>query len=1006
MKPLIDKLAHFIRSFTKACPACFVLPRSWGKYRQTIEYCLDLDTTTDQELFDMLEKRNAKFFVSNASDLQKPTSRVQALIDILDKARPPFDLVDVSSRCLKIGWDHSSLVTNLLEWSATRFRTGLERQYLAVRLLRRWSKQGLDIETPIHDMVNGVNQSQDVEIQSVYMVVAELVRSKTFSISRYLQWLMACGGEGRSDHPGLQLLLNLPVRCLPEHIKHLRNAVLDRVGFALKDEVDTVQQAKAVMASALPNIFGSPNVGLTKLDIKSQIRKLNGSAKFEISYWIRENVAQHYHEVSGKLDSQQDEVPDISKLTVSEFELLRGVLEFVGDVPILADFLFDASNSDDEGVLAAAADTVNHHYAVLSMVGAFNELHRSLFEAYRRLRVTGSLLRNFTLSLMDLATQVPSSIMTVKSLSTDLARGERNAPIAACSPISDHMAETLHNAGSSFNDEFEQLLSTGTSLDDQAMASLFRALTARLENGSADKKASPESYCQMLCRLRVFRPKHFDSLMGKWLERLLQNPNQTILDGLFLPLISFNCTNLQTIFIIGKDLLSADAARPGIVNAKTVRGSLSKVFDLWNQDTALSTTFLRYRFRLLQNRYMNDNALETLDILRLVSPLNSDDFAESLLLKSLGSGHVNTSKVSSYDSAAYFGLALCNLLRASESGDISPSPITIPKLKHAVRSSNEYSAPLLQLYLHIGLQQPETHESLLNVIFGFAQNPQQLNALSDRKVHFMLSSLSPEASRKIREKAEQSFFAMLPPYTLTSVSMDPDEKGRNESKAANFISIISLTAHGSPAHASDRDTSVGPTLFEKLSGLLKQGTLGESDSQRGALTQANVKYLAHLLNLVSLHRDTLSPHSSATPTNASPVKPDQSPLKILIALISIALHPNFSDIPADVSFHILDTAALLVDNLSSESLALVSRLLKDRAKDPRAEFLLGNLNSTSSSFSSEEGDLGFLAVKPDGSGTTSSKILGEWRPKPWEMLEGGAEPSLGLGLFAAKRTKG
>lgn len=1014
LRPLIEKVSSFVKSFVKANPACFLLPRSWNRHRDTLQRCLDLKEDADRDLFDALDARNARIVASETLSSKRPISSVQTIIGILDNVKPPYILSEVSSLCLETEKDSSTLISNLLQWSTTRFRTGLYRQYLAVCLLRKWNKQGLDIEVPIYNMVGGYGQGSHVQLHSLYKIVGELVRSKTFSVSRYLQWLTAQGASARLDSPEFQLLVNLPVQCLPEHVKNLRSAMLARAGVSMTAQSENVQQVKRDLAHILPIVFkGLETVVATLSDLEGHLSELNGSAKFEISYWVRANVAEHYQEPTTKSDGEHDHV-DTSKLTLSEFEILRGVLESFSDMPILADFIYDASNSDDDSVLAAATDTLNRHSATFSILGAFDELHQLLFRAYQRLRTTGPSMRNLTISLIDLASQKPSDICSIKGLQSDLARGERNAAVAACSPISDHMAETLHSAGSSFNEEFEQLLTTGNSIDDQTLASLFRALTTRLETGNSDKKNSPELLCQMLCRLRAFRPKQFDSLMNKWLERLLQNTNQLISRRLVLAIISFGCTNFRMIFMIGKDLLSADAARPGIVNGSAVRSGLSNVFDLWCQEPSLPTPSLRYRFRLLQHKYVMEYSAEALEVLRLVSWAGSNALAESLLLKSLGPSGSDLTKLFTSDSSAYLSPALNNALQCPKEDGLSAFMITVPQMEHAIRNCNEYSMPLVQLYIQVGLQEPTQREALINVIFEFVQSRPQPGLSGSSGIHPLLSTLGSEASWKVREKAEQSFFTMSPPYTSVFSAMDPDERVRYQTQAANYLSIVDAAACNSSTHSHDRDISIGPIFVEKLSGFLRylaqqsQSTTAHFDEKSNSLHQVTATYLTHLLDLISLHRDTLTPSSPNSPSTATAQKPDQSPIKILIALLSIATNSSLnttSAVNSPLTTYILDISALLVDGVSSDHLSLASRFLKDRAKDPRAEFLLGNMNSVSPSFSVDEGGAAFLAVKPDGSGTTSSKVLGEWRPKPWEMLEGGSEPSLGLGLFAARKAK-
>ena len=98
--------------------------------------------------------------------------------------------------------------------------------------------------------------------------------------------------------------------------------------------------------------------------------------------------------------------------------------------------------------------------------------------------------------------------------------------------------------------------------------------------------------------------------------------------------------------------------------------------------------------------------------------------------------------------------------------------------------------------------------------------------------------------------------------------------------------------------------------------------------------------------------------------------------------------------------------ATYVDDLSDEGRALCSRILKERLRDDQSgemRWLFGSVSLCGSDLRGGEEMGKGLLVKRKG------EIKGDWKPRVWEVLEGGGrggsdgETSLGLGLFGARR---
>lgn len=124
----------------------------------------------------------------------------QHIIRLLDSIHSAHDISSVSVACLDSSEDRATLIYKLLEWTATPFRYGLRRVYIAVRLLRKWKMSGIDVDIHVLAFLSKSPKANE-NMDNVYHAISELVRSQTFSVGRYLQWLVAKGvcGDLRTD---------------------------------------------------------------------------------------------------------------------------------------------------------------------------------------------------------------------------------------------------------------------------------------------------------------------------------------------------------------------------------------------------------------------------------------------------------------------------------------------------------------------------------------------------------------------------------------------------------------------------------------------------------------------------------------------------------------------------------------------------------------------------------------------------------------------------------------
>lgn len=226
---------------------------------------------------------------------------------------------------------------------------------------------------------------------------------------------------------------------------------------------------------------------------------------------------------------------------------------------MLADVLNHASNSNDTTVLASAVDTINYHLDSFSVIGAAQDLFKRYVEAYSRLKGTGGPPRELLTSLVDLGVRLPSEAPAVNVLYHNLAQQSKKAGVPASSPVSDHLMETIDHANPTFLEELDQLFSSGDRMDESTMVRIFETLTKGLQTRSGKGFLSACDACRYLAQLRTFNPKHFDSLLLKWIEALLKSPTRPKLSEILVPLVGVGCVSLRPLFVLVKKL-SSDAS--------------------------------------------------------------------------------------------------------------------------------------------------------------------------------------------------------------------------------------------------------------------------------------------------------------------------------------------------------------------------------------------------------------------------------------------------------------
>ena len=1031
---LVKRLKRFVRDLAVSRPACFLVPQHWHWCEAVLRQCLCSNMDDDQKLMNRFRRINERAAGPKPQPETLPTSPRQFLIQLLDAARAPYKIHSLAKECSSTCEDVNLLLTTTIEWSCTRFRHGEARLFLAVRLLRLWHKDGCDLDRSLHDFLDSNPAIRFLHAPAFHHLITELIRSCDFSVSKYLQRLIARGSlgscfsektriltvtrGGSADEIAIQLckestqlLTAIPLLHLPDHVKNLRSTMLRRLGFGVDDEPTVLHHCKCFIAEQLKGICPTAD------DLDDQyayeapdLGRLPWTLKSELGHWLRSTVAACFPS-NGK-PNFLNTTPNDLEFTLDHFLFVRAVLEQIDDLSMLADVMCFASDSSDEAILASVADSINAHFESLSAIGALENLHQRISQAYVSLKSSKVSLPTLAVSLLDLGNRHPDVRLPVQVLQEDIARGDKINTIAAYSPFSDGMAESLQQAGPNFIEDFEAVILSEPNMTEPTMNQLFSLVVERLNKDlvAATQEESRDSLCLLLARLRIFGPKHFDRLMANWIRSILASSNK-LATFLVLALVNFSCLPISAIVTNLQELQTG----PDSAQSEYSRRNVAWLLCTSVESERLLVEPPLYRFRTVWSQYLGSNPMDALAIipliaseatdLRLAFDLKGTNWVPALLSDA---ALQNSQRSLDYDSETRIVLeeGLSVLFQRDSVGRTK-----IVDIKDVIGVCDDFSLPYCQFQLQLASKNSdynhqESGNDIVDALFYLAaKDPIVEDDFVPSDVWLPLATaVSKGLAYQFRERAEQAFFAVNLPFLSGRPGASP-MTGHPEASitiVARHLNIISKMAYTIPEIGH---LSICSQLNEKLTAVWRalngnhvpSATTPASGSYLNAPPTSApsspdvnmlLDYLPLLLRLACLHRGSLI----AKLTLATAAKQPQDHNKLLILLVSIALHPTISERNEIVSY-IFDVVATLVDDISEEARAACARCLKDKMRDARVNFLFGTLNTLAGS---DEAGSSLQLVK-EGKG-----VIGEWKVKQWELLEGGADTSLNLGLFQCR----
>jgi mediator of RNA polymerase II transcription subunit 12 len=191
--PIIDQLSRLTEKIMTSRPNALISPSFWPRYIQSVSSTFP-DGTSSHTVFDDIKERN-EYLLTNPSPTMTTRQEILQSLDSLCHGSPWHSTWHIIS---SVSTGHDEVVSTTLDWISSPYRQGPIRVFVAARLLRKCSTRGIDVGLLLLESLSLAKQ-KNVDDSNVFHLLSELVRSSTFSVAKYLQWLIARGGLVGSD---------------------------------------------------------------------------------------------------------------------------------------------------------------------------------------------------------------------------------------------------------------------------------------------------------------------------------------------------------------------------------------------------------------------------------------------------------------------------------------------------------------------------------------------------------------------------------------------------------------------------------------------------------------------------------------------------------------------------------------------------------------------------------------------------------------------------------------
>lgn len=904
--PLKLRLRKLIVVLAVSNRGCLVSPRLWSKYKAL----LTVPSTADGNLVTAMSevaRRNAR--IAEPSDVPdaKESSPLLRMYRVLDLVGLDVNIPSLATTCRTLVPDSTALITAFLEWASTLYRTGSARIYLAARLIAHVKAGGIDTDAIILQYLGGAGSVTPRSKQSLYMVVIHLVRVDSFSIGRYLQWLITSGagssGDGESVASGL--LAALPTAGLPAHLLNTRATLLRRLGLVVNGAAQVEQVVKSISTAM--------DAGTNDDDRTTFFSEmLSLSSKLAIVDAVHERLG-----VMAKAGS----------LSLSAFHIAREVTERVGDLSRLADIIQTSCVSESTSLLATICDTITYHASSFAALGRLPQLVDSISEQYMIVRSQQSLDRSLIIALSGLMQRSSKKASFIKLLTDDLAICDQQSSLAVCSPASDSIIGMQATTLDSEHD-IDAVFASGNTMDEQLMQRVFTRMMQYTAKPHGSSTESVSKVCSWLSQLHLVDGSGaFERIANEWLQGVLKTSSRSDLPiPAIESLIVTRSVRVHAVADVAREIPSPAVA------AAVLRVLLSNTA----ADNTELTASEKYKLALHKEQAIADHPNAIGELLRYAAESPSLDTADPALLQFC----IRCSS------------ARPGMLRTLFDGDDLPEPVKV-NVGLLMKALLQIDAPAiassppqkLDVDILVRMAAPLSATFCVEALRWLRANATWTPADDDAFQRAFLASFEADSETwpQLLEVAGEKVNADVREWAWENVlRMAEGEEGHEDGAYLHrCMDLLLATSSAATANQADGGSAHVDLLGAKLRDLEKTFSSPEARSC-DTLT---------LLSRLRIYLRLSTTHIHSYPCSDEPLSSKSSRTNLLTALCALLLVPRLQ-IYADLSEGVGDIASTLADHLLDEANPagrVYGSLLKAGGDDVegRLSFILGAYHASS-----------------------------------------------------------
>ena len=791
---------------------------------------------------------------------------------------------------------------------------------------------------------------------------------------------------------------------LPSHVINLRQSLLSKFELTLHDDSEIWEDLKAGISGRLSWLLKTsaiPDRQISDIELKGLSQALKSTA----ARWIRQCLLTSIHEHNADYSDteySQGPVPrsphSVSKVSPSHFKTILQMFVSLGEYSALADIMISLSKLTQGETLTIILDTANYYHDIFHAIGASKQLFKNATKQVGDERSYDISMQAQLESLIDLGSRLPNVEAEVEHIRKRLIRMQASSITAACSPISDTMAEAVHASDINFLDELEHIFSTGSNIDRQTSARVFRTLTRHLERTSTDAKVS-NRIVKLLVRLHILDSMNFKTLMKDWLQGFLATTKGSQLLNVVPGLI---CSRVLSM----ADLIDGTFSVQSQLESNSSRVLLTlNILDMMITEDFNPTSNSNYRTYRLSDEQRTILNKHPQSILRLFQLL--------VQLYSAAKGKLDSGVRLSFSNRPFRALLSSALRQVTDVPDtewsledegremIGSYLLDFIDIHEAASSISHRLLVLLDNLNELNMLSSQLRLKAMLCMRFATNNTQPIYILANTLIPRLLeistdhislytrlvSILSSEDASTIRKGVENTILNNVLDRALTTMIERPIEMD-------GLLALVDTL--GFSVMATEPDT-----CLERIVEILSSHVRAAAQQHLTVEVDPVFRDVPVILHLLVLHQHVFQVSNF----------PQDTLLRIMLSLGFLLINSRCSHLSA-VAGDILDVLYLLSDSLDDDSYSRCTRLMQERSmwRDHRLEYVLGPPITEANDWFKLALHSSFLVET-----TTSRTILAKngvvtqpFSHRRWEMVSNVTpliatnDTSLSLVLFEAK----